>query len=224
MWKPDIAVRSERVLIRPLLTALILVGASEAAPAISRGNSSCPSSGVLARSAEAVLYRTADDDLAACVRSTGKRDRIGTHPIRGLTKLRGTVATWAELACVSEGCDETGILIYARDVAKPSGFDSYNIGGGVLPGLAKVGSIRANRQLDLAWIECPSHDKGGWPDPKPDCVRAGGGRNVVAKRIKGSGTSNVRLDAGPGIDPSSLRLRGSTLTWRKNGRRRTAAL
>jgi hypothetical protein len=91
---------------------------------------------------------------------------------------------------------------------------------------AKIGSLRLRGKTSVAWIECPLEDGFADGNPRPNCVRPGLSRNAVLKRD--SDTSPDRkadlLDEGEGIDPRSLRLGGSTLTWIKDGERRSATL
>jgi hypothetical protein len=62
-------------------------------------------------------------------------------------------------------------------------------------------------------------------------VRGGSGALAWVQRLEGETSVWVadrrgtrRLDAGAGIQPTSLRLRGTTLTWRSGGARRRATL
>jgi hypothetical protein len=76
----------------------------------------------------------------------------------------------------------------------------------------------------MAWIACTE------PDPEvfsasraPNCVRPGRGHKWVMRKLAGAATAEV-LDTGRDVDPSSLRLSGTQLTWRNDDRRRASRL
>ena len=95
---------------------------------------------------------------------------------------------------------------------------------------AKVGSLRVRRNGGIAWIQCPprggySVDR-GYGDPRPNCTRPGRSVNTVYKHDSDDPDpqGRVRLDRGRKIDPRSLKLHGSRLTWREGKKRRSATL
>lgn len=86
-----------------------------------------------------------------------------------------------------------------------------------------VGSLRVKRNLSLAWIVCPGdEDLDG--SPEPDCVRPHGQQPNAVLTLERNSKRKVLVDYGRGIDPSSLRISGSMISWTKNGRRRRADL
>ncbi len=93
--------------------------------------------------------------------------------------------------------------------------------------LVKVGSVAVDRRRRLAWIECPDAVQEG-ADPataRPNCVHAGDSVNtvyVVAGRH--ARLAPVQLDAGEGVDPHSVAIRGGKVYWTRDGKRRHAAV
>jgi hypothetical protein len=138
--------------------------------------------------------------------------------------LAGHVAGYA-----AESCDvATGDCfsdVFAVDLAQPDftkqrlvGHRAARFGQGVV----KVGSLRVTRTGSLAWITCPERTPHGLLSAarKPNCVHPGDRDTVISLTI---GASAVQiLDAGKRIDPSSLQLRGSRLTWIDRARKRHA--
>jgi hypothetical protein len=108
-----------------------------------------------------------------------------------------------------------------RGGAGPTGFPAQPTGKPYV----KVGSLRVGRRGDLIWIVCP--DRGVDPGflfgkQTPNCVRPGDRDKVI---ILAAGTkSEVVLDSGRQIDPSSLRLSGTAASWSHSGRRHHARL
>jgi hypothetical protein len=84
----------------------------------------------------------------------------------------------------------------------------------------KVGRLQITRTGSVAWTVC-EHPQAGSGEPSPECVRPGYEARVW-KLERGSPAE--LLDEGTDIDPRSLGLRGSTLTWLHGGERRTATL
>jgi hypothetical protein len=87
----------------------------------------------------------------------------------------------------------------------------------------KIGSLRVRSNGSVAWIACPEHQRRDLTaSRRPNCVRAGSLDSVYRRRV-GSRTREL-LDRGRAIDPSSLSLTGTTLSWLHNGRKHTAPL
>jgi hypothetical protein len=87
---------------------------------------------------------------------------------------------------------------------------------------AKVGSVVVRRSGGIAWVACPETDSVPIGRRAPSCVRRGALDRVY--RLNAGTKRPQLLDKGRSIDPSSLRSRGSSVTWVSNGRRRSAAL
>lgn len=95
-------------------------------------------------------------------------------------------------------------------------------------GIIKIASLRLTADGTVAWIDCTS-------DRYPPQLRNGrgtqcyrSGRLALVYKAARVGSDPIlratRLDRGRTITPSSLRLDGRTLSWRKAGRRRTDRL
>lgn len=139
-------------------------------------------------------------------------------------QLRGTMIATAKDFCDSESGCETSIAV--QDLARTGREQLLNshIGGPRGRRLIKVGSLRFRPSGSVAWIACIE------PSPEvfvasrqPNCVRPGRGRKWVMRKRIGSSKADV-LDSGHQIDPNSLRLAGSRLTWKKDGDRRVRQL
>jgi hypothetical protein len=180
-----------------------------------------------------IYKEPADEDdvsnVAACLAGTnvvrqleGPRDTYYVFRPPAL-QLRGTAIGSATDYCGDEAGCQT--IISVQDLARPSPEQFLNEHRGGLGGQrrVKVGSLRFRPSGSLAWIACIE------PDPEvfsasraPNCVRPGRGRKWVMRKLVGADTAEV-LDSGRQIDPSSLRLSGTHLTWR-HGRRRASRL
>jgi len=93
------------------------------------------------------------------------------------------------------------------------------------PGVVLVGSLRVRSDGNVAWIQCPSHQDDpvyATGNPRPNCVKAGLSINRVY--VEDAGDTRRRLLAkGRNIDPTSLRLYGTKLTWNQGGRVRSGS-
>lgn len=86
---------------------------------------------------------------------------------------------------------------------------------------AAVGSLALRRDGAVAWISCPSDSERGGRS-RPACAVRGARHEVY--KADGRPNERILLDRGPGIDPRSLRLKGSRVYWRVRGRLRRAVL
>jgi hypothetical protein len=90
---------------------------------------------------------------------------------------------------------------------------------------ARTGELAATRlRADgaVAWISCPSNQS-AYGRLSPACERPGG-RLKHVWALDSTLDEPRRLDAGRRIDPHSLTLSGSELTWRRRGRLHRAQL
>ena len=204
----------------------------------------CPSPKVkvLAKGREAALYRRGDEGdfvYYMCRRDTGRRSILGVQVPNGdywfpppAIAVAGPYAAYAQdVYDVDTGEDTRGTGILLVDTRARG--DAFRlVVRGKAPATArrqyvKVGSLALRRTGAIAWVECPVIGRLRVGDPRPNCVRAGLSVNRVYKRDsntpQGDATTDL-LDEGTEIDPTSLRLRGATVSWTHDGKRRTAPL
>ena len=136
--------------------------------------------------------------------------------------LRGSVVGYAE-----EECDPNGDFACASGVraADVSADDDLNAGfaGPKHHRLVKVGSLRVKGSGSLAWIACPERARyRAWGHRRPNCVAAGDHDYVMI--LSTVDHKEKVIDRGRRIDPGSLRLAGSHLSWVHGPRRRHATL
>jgi hypothetical protein len=86
----------------------------------------------------------------------------------------------------------------------------------------KVGSVVVRERGAVAWISCEVRFADSPPTSRaPECVGPGALDRVY--RASARGRPRV-LDKGRDIDPDTLRLRGTRLSWRSGGQTRTARM
>ena len=144
--------------------------------------------------------------------------------------LDRTVVGIGLLICREDGDCET--RMYAYDLANnglPVGSQIGTPGFGRLGRPAvKVGSLRVRRNGSMAWIACPERsdpELGPGPEPasrRPNCVKPGSLDRVY--KVEAPSAKPRLLDKGRDIDPSSLRRKGSIISWVAGGKRRRATL
>ena len=125
---------------------------------------------------------------------------------------------YQKLTCVTQVAE---VNLAERGGAGPTGFPAQPTGKPYV----KVGSLRVGRHGDLIWIACPERAQDVlnlFGKQTPNCVGPGD-RDTVITLAAGT-KSEVILDSGRQIDPSSLRLSGTTASWSHSGRRRHARL
>lgn len=172
----------------------------------------------------------ADDDVVACLAGTRVRSTMESpgdtyYVFRPpALQLRGTLIGSAIDFCDMETGCKTSIAV--EDLARTDREQLLNSHSGGPRGqrLIKVGSLRFRPSGSVAWIACTENDPQVFSASRqPNCVRPGRGRKWVMRKRIGSSKADV-LDSGHQIDPSSLRLAGSRLTWKKDGDRRVRQL
>lgn len=97
------------------------------------------------------------------------------------------------------------------------------------PGRSDVSQLRIGRTGATAWISC-RHESGGPPNPRLGraCFSTRRPRSVfviappLANATGRERYEPVRLDTGRGINPFSLAVGSKRVTWRRNGRLRSA--
>ena len=213
--------------------AVLAAGAARAAVAADadRTRAECVPKGTatLARNRVARVWRDgpADDSprfaLVGCVFARGRQIGLDS-PIDGYyghlppaMALNGTVLGWVSTDC-SEEC---GTAIHADDLARfPD--EALNGGSATLDPdeHVRVGSMTVTRSGALAWITCPRRTRS---EVQPRCLKPGA-KVGVYRNLPGFDTPTERLASGRDIDPSSLRRKGSTISWIQDGTRRTSSL
>jgi len=169
------------------------------------------------------------DDVVACLQYSDVRDTLESP---GATyyvfrppalQLRGTLVGSAIDFCPPEEDCLTSIQV--EDLSRPSDPSALLNGSRGAPRrLFRVGSLLFRPNGSVAWIACTENDTQVFSASRqPNCVRPGRGRKWVMRKRVGSNKADV-LDTGRQIDPSSLRLAGSRLTWKKDGHRRARQL
>jgi hypothetical protein len=131
--------------------------------------------------------------------------------------LDGTVAAYAIDDFSDEDVPGTHVTsVEVQDLRRPGDAHVIFYGYADPEGTSKVASIRVRRSGAVAWIACRS-TAGANRDlvsgPRERCQRPGVMSWVFARQSDASDIRAVLLDRGRGIDPDSLRLRGSDLTW-----------
>ena len=164
--------------------------------------------------------------LSACVFSQGKtveldspREGIHGHVPPGLV-LNGTIVGYAVVHCF-EDCSTS---VEAVDLLKPADENRINVSGASRRDeVVKVGSLTVTRAGGLAWIACPRGSDFELTRRSPTCVKPGY-KDSVYRDPAGAKGLPERLDIGRAIDPSSLRRKGTRLTWTVGDEKRSATL
>jgi hypothetical protein len=182
-----------------LVSGLLLLAAPAGAPA---ATTSCSSKGSTTVRENSVvrLYDEDDISLFSCSKRTGHREFLHAYDAGRVwqLRLRGHYVAYAYESCLDAAGEEDCLLGIEVNDARTGRrtFSEMNAYGADRLVLKRNGSI--------AWgIEYG--DTGG-DIFKRDC------------------DGRKRLARGKGVDPRSLRLRGSTLSWTSGGERRTAPL
>ena len=171
-------------------------------PAAGRTASSCAAGGSQTERANSVarIYVDRDNLLIACSKRTGHREQLGDlySDQFHLLRLRGHYLAFAAEMCLDaageEGCSYGVQLVDVRS--------GRTLFAGAGDGDAR--RVIVTRSGGLAWSE----DEG----------------DATGAVYRRDGARQRRLDRADGLDPLSLRLEGSTLSWSSAGKRRTATL
>ena len=229
--------RGRRRVAINLASALAVVLASGAtsalggglAPASSAATRCFPSSArIILKDHVAAIADTADG-LIACDYNV-RSPQLVDSPIDTIFAFRGPSLSLngSYLGFAVDDCDPNAVTCVTRVVridlteryAGPTGFPAQPIGKPYV----KVGSLRVGRHGGLIWIVCP--ERGDSLNllgkQTPNCVRPGDRDTVIT--LAAGAKSEVILDSGRQIDPSSLRLSGTTAGWSHSGRTRHARL
>jgi len=212
-----------RLGIAALLVVLASCGSSAAAPGGSPASPSattsarhCGPSGAttLASSSQARVY-SSGGGVYGCSFAAGRSFRLGSAA-RSLHEgrvapvvLAGSDVAYG-LATFGVDTGRTGVVVRRlTDGTQLADFASTQ--AGVVEGFQSIGSLVVKRDGAVAWIGVERSIVGS--------------RQVVEVHGAPAGASTDRLlGSGAQIAPSSLRLHGSTLTWRDGGATRHATL
>lgn len=201
-------------------TSAVWAATAPAAPRVDCGPRDRPGIVVLSND-EAALYRSpGGTELRGC-------DRDGVdYPLAG--HLNGfypgppTMALSGRTAAfVTDGLED-GLVVQSQRLQREGGF-FYR----VFRPRERIGKLRVRRDGSMAWVSCPVIDEK--PDetlnsPRPNCVRAGRRRNSVYLFTPGDRypmtAKTRRIGSGRRLDPRSLRMSATTISWVRKGKRR----
>ena len=210
-----------------LIAALVTSGMPAEARSPTRAKCFPAKSTSLVRSKQTRVYRDRRGETAACNYETGhsealsdKDEGIYVYPPPAIDLAGVLVGFAVEDRSDPVGLHFTAIRVISARTGRPKNpfttVDPPNTDG-------KVGSLRINRQASVAWIVCEySQNTAG--NPRPECVRPGHEARVWKLERGGGPNAPTLLDQGTDIDPRSLGLRGSELSWIRGGERQTAEL
>lgn len=171
---------------------------------------------VVLSNSTAAVYRDQVGGLTGCSAS-GSGFNLGSFEFQYKPPI---MALSGEMVAIVEDSDESGIRIVI--VALRPGAEAIAIGRPE----ERIGSIRVRPDGTVAWIACPLGPDAD-PDkiiisPKPECVRPRRARNRVMlfRPAQGFRDERVRqLSAASRIDPASLKMNATTVSWTRNDRR-----
>jgi hypothetical protein len=139
--------------------------------------------------------------------------------------IQGEVIGWAYNDFSDPFSEQPATRVVVEDLAR-SGRGYLVVAD--LNGQSTLGSLRVTRAGIAAWITCDIQNDGA---SMRDCTRPGALAWVYRTTVdltSGPGTSPLYsikpLDSGHRIDPGSLRLAGTRLSWIHSGKRRYADL
>jgi 3D (Asp-Asp-Asp) domain-containing protein len=145
-----------------------------------------------------------------CDALSGKRVRLGNAHICiaaacvDRAAVAGDLVAYASERCGVDTCSASVSVVRLPDAKQLRNFAAIT-GPGLVESGQTVGSIVVKRDASVAWIAA-------------DNSFIGRGSRIEVH------ANGKLLDSGGGIVPSSLRLHGSTLTWRDGGATRSATL
>lgn len=213
-----------------LVATMALVAATLPADARTPARAKCfpPKAKELVRSKHTRVYLDRSEkpyETVACNYATGRRELLSDAPHEVFVfpppaiDLAGVLVGFAQ----EDNSDPVGtslsrIRVISVRTGREKSFPIGNDPGG--SDLGKVGSLQVTPRASVAWIVCP-YGQLSRGDPAPHCTRPGY-RARVWKLERGS--TPELLDEGTDIDPRSLGLRGTRLTWLRGGERRAATL
>jgi hypothetical protein len=167
-----------------------------------------PGAKTITRTRSAHLYMSKFEDVQGCLFARGVPVGIATPGERGLlppvAALNSPLA--AALDDVYDNKENRSLEFNIVDLRDPL----RGVGRDVPIGQYGATAVVLSRRGAIAWVECDRPCRGR--------------RVVYTVNTSGADNKRRRLARGRGIRPTSLKLRGSRLTWTKNGSRRSARL
>ncbi len=204
------------VSVAAICLAMALTSGPSAGRADSTSAPGCVPAGaaVLLSNSSAAIYRSSGF-IVGCA-ANGTRYNLD---IAELAYKPPIMALSGEMTAIVGDSDEAGIQI--RTLALRPGAEATPIGRPE----ERIGSIRVRPDGTVAWIACPLGPDAD-PDkiiisPKPECVRPRRARNRVLlfRPAQGFRDERIReLSAASRVDPASLRMNATTVSWTHSGR------
>jgi hypothetical protein len=218
-------------------TVAVLIGLSVtgAAPTAADANVSVPCGSASARTVvqgrdsrvyqRAIRNSSRNFQLFACTRGReptfldDPRDNVYAFTTPAIA-VAGPLVGYAQTSLDDEGTGfETSVLVL--DVRTPDEAKRFSPASRS-SAAAKVGSLVVRRSGAIAWIACPETESPPIGSRSPTCDRTGALNRVY--RLNAGDKRSTLLEKGRAIDPSSLRNRGSAITWTSRGRGRSSTL
>jgi hypothetical protein len=170
------------------------------------------------------VYQTRDGEYRpfwACSKRSGKTYPLDqpsadntAFPVFGISRW---YVAWAENTTDPENVYTTVGVVDSRRFGE--GETEPIVNGAAVGQPAKVGAVVVNSKGSVAWTRCPSNATFA---SLAGCNKPGRDASVWRSAIT---TRRVQLlDAGRGIDPSSLRVKGFRIRWLNDGLRKKAKL
>jgi hypothetical protein len=219
--------RSRRFLILALGVACAGYCVAAGAAGSAAQSSACSPAGartVIANSEVRVLRYSKEDPSFAgatvsCALKTGNVIELD-DPVEGdLVFSRPAIALAGHMVAYGANVNtDDGLSTYVRVVDATQSISSLR----EMETELKVGSVVVRESGSVAWISCRVDFDDTPPASRgPECVRPGSLDRVYTAKPQGRPHVIAR---GRDIDPDSLRLHGTRLSWRARGRTRTASL
>jgi hypothetical protein len=152
-------------------------------------------------------------DVYGCSAARGRSFRLG-HASRALAQSRvGPVAVAGDLAAY-------GLQSFGVDTVSASVVVRRLTDGTVVKDLRATRAVSAEASESIGSVAVLASGTVAWIGSEHSIV---GHRSAIEVHSAGAGGDQI-LDSGPNIDPASLRLHGSRLTWVDGGATRHATL
>jgi hypothetical protein len=209
------------------LAAFAAVAASPSAEGGSGSTKGCTAKGsvTLVQDKQTRVYQLGKN-LWACLYAEGRRLDLALPDITqeywyGLpaVKVVGPVVAWAVTA--PDGPDAPLRTTIERVDLRSEGYVDFRSVPAANTRIPKVGSLVLRRDGAAAWITCPGKRR-SVGEFKPTCDSPGHADGVYT--LKPQAKSAKLVARGTRIDPHSLRLHGSRITWTQRGQQRSAHL